>query len=106
MKMDVPLEKNGGDSKKNFKVHNPKNGRTNTNETTGIISYTDGSVLKERTGCGVHTVHGKRVIYNGNFFLGSKITVFQQRISVGPASASVTKMFLQNSSLRPEKILF
>ena len=49
---------------KNYKVHPPDDGRRNHKEATGIISYTDGSVLDNKTGCGVHTTQRKRVIYN------------------------------------------
>ena len=62
---------------RNFKVHPPDDGRIKYKEATGITSYTDGSVLESKTGCGVHTVQGKRVIYNGNFYLGNAPTVFQ-----------------------------
>ena len=43
-------------------------GRIKHKEAKGIISYTDGSVLDHKTGCGIHSVHGQRVIYNGNFY--------------------------------------
>ena len=66
---------------RNFKVHPPDDGRIKYKEATGIISYTDGSVLESKTGCGVHTVQGKRVIYNGNFYLGNTPTVFQAEVT-------------------------
>ena len=47
---------------RNFIVHNPDNGRIKEKELTGIVSYTDGSLLNNQTGCGVHTVLGKTVI--------------------------------------------
>ena len=53
---------------RNFTVHNPDNGRIKHKELTGIVSYTDGSLLNNKTGCGVHTVLGERVIYNGSFY--------------------------------------
>ena len=46
---------------RNFTVHDPDNSRTKYKEAVGVISYTDGSVFKNKTGCGVHTVHGKIV---------------------------------------------
>ena len=61
---------------RNFIVHDPSDGRLKDKEATGILSYTDGSVLDGKTGCGVHTVQGKRVIYNGNFYLGNTATVW------------------------------
>ena len=65
---------------RNFKVHSPDDGRIKQKEATGIISYTDGSVLDNKTGCGVHTIMGKRVIYNGNFNLSNNATVFQAEV--------------------------
>ena len=41
---------------RNYKVHPPEDGRIKQKEASGIISYTDGSVLDNKTGCGVHTV--------------------------------------------------
>ena len=49
---------------RNFIVHEPDDGRVKDIEANGVISYTDGSVLDNKTGCGVHTVKGNRVIYN------------------------------------------
>jgi hypothetical protein len=66
---------------RNFVVHDPENGRIKIKEANGIISYTDGSVYKNKTGCGVHTLHRKRVIYNGNFYLGNTTTVFQAEVT-------------------------
>ena len=43
---------------RNFVVHNPDNGRIKGKELKGIVSYTDGSLLNNKTGCGVHTVLG------------------------------------------------
>ena len=42
---------------RNFKVHPPDNGRIKHKEATGVISFTDGSVLDNKTGCGIHTRH-------------------------------------------------
>ena len=72
---------------RNFKVHSIDNGRTSRKEATGIASYTDGSVLDSKTGCGVHTVLGKRVIYNGHFYLGDSPTVFQAEVTALRISA-------------------
>ena len=58
-------------------------------EVTGIIRYTDGSVLENKTGCGVHTVQGKRVIYNGHFYLGNSPTVFQAEVTAIKKSAEM-----------------
>ena len=66
---------------RNFIVHDPSDGRLKDKEAIGILSYTDGSVLNSRTGCGVHTVQGKRVIYNGNFYLGNTATMFQAEVT-------------------------
>ena len=55
--------------KRNFIVHDPENGRIKDKEAMGVVSYTDGSVLNNKTGCGIHIVFGERVIYNGNFYL-------------------------------------
>ena len=74
---------------RNFKVHNPEDGRIKRRECIGIVSYTDGSLLKNKTGCGVHTVCGKRVIYNGNFYLGNTATVFQAEITAIRKSAEM-----------------
>ena len=72
---------------RNFKVHPPDDGRTSYKELTGIASYTDGSLLNAKTGCGVHTVLGKRVIYNGHFYLGNTATVFQAEVTALKKSA-------------------
>ena len=45
---------------RNFTVHDPSNGRLKDKEVNGILSFTDGSVINGRTGCGVHTVQGKK----------------------------------------------
>ena len=74
---------------KNYKVHPPDDGRRKHKEATGIISYTDGSVLENKTGCGVHTTQGKRVIYNGNFYLGNTTTVFQAEVTAIQKSAEM-----------------
>ena len=66
---------------RNFKVHPPDNGRIKHKEATGVISFTDGSVLDNKTGCGIHTKLGERVIYNGNFYLGDTTTVFQAEVT-------------------------
>ena len=34
-----------------------------------------------KTGCGIHTKLGERVIYNGNFYLGDTTTVFQAEVT-------------------------
>ena len=47
---------------RSFKIHPPDEGRTKYKEVVGINSYTDGSVLNEKTGCGIHTTLGDRVI--------------------------------------------
>ena len=49
-----------------FTVHEPDNERMKIKELTGIVSYTDGSLLNNKTGFGVNTVLGERFIYNGN----------------------------------------
>ena len=64
-----------------YKVHTPDDGRHKHKEVTGITSYTDGSVLNNRTGCGIHTRIGNRVIYNGHFYLGNETTVFQAEVN-------------------------
>merc|ERR1711994_850379 len=74
---------------RNYKVHPPDDGRIKHKEASGIISYTDGSVLDNKTGCGVHTVQGKRVIYNGNFYLGNTTTVFQAEVTAIQKSAQM-----------------
>ena len=74
---------------RNFKVHPPEDGRIKHKEATGIISYTDGSVLDNKTGCGIHTVQGGRVIYNGNFYLGNTATVFQAEVTAIRKSAQM-----------------
>ena len=57
-------------SYRNFKVHQAGDGMVRKTNPTDIVSYTDGSLLEGRAGCGVHTIMGNRVIYNGNFYLG------------------------------------
>ena len=74
---------------RNFTVHEPNNGRIKIKELTGIVSYTDGSLLNNKTGCGVHTVLGERVIYNGNFYLGNTATVFQAEVTAIRKSAEM-----------------
>ena len=64
-------------------------GRIKDKEANGILSYTDGSVLNNKTGCGVHTVKGERVIYNGNFYLGNTTTVFQAEVTAIRKSAEM-----------------
>ena len=71
-------------------------------EATGIISYTDGSLLNNSTGCGVHSVKGERVIYNGNFYLGNAATVFQVEITAIIKSAEM----LYNSGYEKQLITF
>ena len=56
---------------------------------TDIVSYTDGSLLEGRAGCGVHTIMGNRVIYNGNFYLGTMATVFQAEVTAINKSAKM-----------------
>ena len=51
-------------NERNFIVHEPNDGRVEDIEAHGVISYTDGSVLDNKTGCGVPTVKGNRVIYS------------------------------------------
>ena len=63
--------------------------RIKNKEASDIITYTDGSVLNNKTGCGVHTVKGGRVIYNGNFYLGNNTTVFQAEITAIKKSAEM-----------------
>ena len=46
-------------------------------------------MLKNKTGCGVHSVKGERVIYNGNFYLGNTTTVFQAEITAIRKSAQM-----------------
>ena len=58
-------------------------------QATGIVSYTDGSVLDNKTGYGIHTVKGDRVIYNGNFYLGNTTTVFQAEVTAIRKSAQM-----------------
>ena len=72
-----------------FKIHAPDDGRTKIKEALGIISYTDGSLLNNKTGCGIHTTLGKRVIYNGNFYLGNNTTVFQAEVKALQKSADM-----------------
>ena len=76
-------------NEKHFKVHPPDDGRIKNKEASDIITYTDGSVLNNKTGCGVHTVKGGRVIYNGNFYLGNNTTVFQAEITAIKKSAEM-----------------
>ena len=87
---------------RNFKVHPPDDGRIKHKEANGIISYTDGSVLDHKTGCGIHTVHGQRVIYNGNFYLGNTTTVFQAEVTAIKKSAEM----LVNKKVESETITF
>ena len=87
---------------RNFKVHPPDDGRIKHKEATGIISYTDGSVLDNKTGCGVHTVQGGRVIYNGNFYLGNTTTVFQAEVTGIRKSAEM----LINKQMEKQTITF
>ena len=87
---------------RNFIVHDPSDGRLKDKEASGILSYTDGSVLNSRTGCGVHTVQGKRVIYNGNFYLGNTTTVFQAEVTAIRKSAEM----LLGSSHNKQNITF
>ena len=87
---------------RNFLVHNPDNGRIKGKELKGIVSYTDGSLLNYKTGCGVHTVLGKRVIYNGKFYLGNTATVFQAEITAIKKSAEM----LLNSGYKNKTITF
>ena len=88
--------------KRNFIVHDPKDGRIKDKEATGVVSYTDGSVLNNKTGCGVHTVKGERVIYNGNFYLGDTTTVFQAEVTAIRKSAEM----LINSGYENQSITF
>ena len=74
---------------RNFLVHEPNDGRVKDIEANGVISYTDGSVLDNKTGCGVHTVKGNRVIYNGNFYHGNTTTVFQAEVMAIKKSAKM-----------------
>ena len=87
---------------RNFKVHPPEDGRIKPKEASGIISYTDGSVLDNKTGCGVHTVQGERVIYNGNFYLGNTTTVFQAEVTGIRKSAEM----LLNKKMEKQTITF
>ena len=87
---------------RNFIVHNPDNGRIKEKELSGIVSYTNGSLLNNKTGCGVHTVFDKRVIYNGNFYLGNTATVFQAEVTAIRKSAQM----LQNSEWKSKIITF
>ena len=70
-----------------YKIHPTKDGRIKKHEVKGIQSYTDGSVMKAKTGCGIHTIKGKRVIYNGNFYLGDNINIYQAEITALKKSA-------------------
>ena len=85
-----------------FTVHEPDNERMKIKELTGIVSYTDGSLLNNKTGCGIHTVLGERVIYNGNFYLGNTATVFQAEITAITKSAEI----LLNSGWKNKTITF
>ena len=87
---------------KNFVVHNPDNGRIKLKELIGIVSYTNGSLLNNKTGCGVHTVYDKRVIYNGNFYLGNTASVFQAEVTAIRKSAQM----LLNSGWKNQIITF
>ena len=87
---------------RNFKVHPPDDGRIKYKEATGIISYTDGSVLENKTGCGVHTVQGKRVIYNGHFYLGNASMVFEAEVTAIRKSAEM----LVNIQMKKQFIIF
>ena len=87
---------------RNFVVHNTDNGRIKGKELKGIVSYTDGSLLNNKTGCGVHTVFDKRVIYNGNFYLGNTATVFQAEVTAIKESAQM----LLNSGWKNKIITF
>ena len=78
---------------KEFTVHEPENGGIKSKELAGIVSYTDGSLLNNKTGRGVHTVLGTRVIYNGNFYLGNTATVFQAEITAIRKSAEMLLRF-------------
>ena len=75
-------------SERNFKVHPPDKGREEKIEAKEICCYTDGSLLNGRAGCGIHTTHLNRVIYNGNFYLGTNTTVFQAEVTAIEKSAS------------------
>ena len=46
-------------------------------------------MLNEKTGCGIHTRLGDRVIYNGNFYLGNNTTVFQAEVTALKKSAEI-----------------
>ena len=74
---------------RNFTVHDPLDGRIKDKEANGILSYTDGSVLNNKTGSGIHTVKGEIVIYNGNFYLGNTTTVFQAEVTAIRKSAEM-----------------
>ena len=65
--------------------HEPNNGRIKIKELTCIASYTDGSLLNNKTGRYVH----KRVIYNGSFYLWNIATVFQAEITAIRKSAGM-----------------
>ena len=87
---------------RNFIAHNPDNGRIKEKEMSGIVSCNDGSLLNNKTGCGVHTVFDKRVIYNGNFYLGNTATVFQAEVTAIKESAQM----LLNSGWKNKIITF
>ena len=89
-------------NERNFIVHEPNDGRVEDIEAHGVISYTDGSVLDNKTGCGVHTVKGNRVIYNGNFYLGNRSTAFQAEVTAIRKSAEI----LLNSGYDNQSITF
>ena len=93
-------------TEKNFIVHEPKDGQIEGNKAKGILSYTDGSLLNQKTGCGVHTVkyrsEGEAVIYNGNFYLGDTSTVFQAEVTAIKKSAEM----LLNAGYENQSITF
>ena len=70
-----------------FKVHPLDDGRTSYKEVNGIQSYTDGSVLNAKTGCGVHTTMENKIIQNEPFYLGNNITIFQAEVTALKKSA-------------------
>ena len=87
---------------KHFTIHAPDDGRIKHKQATGVISYTDGSVLDDKTGCGVHTIQGERVIYNGNFYLGNTTTLFQAEVTAIRKSAEM----LINKKMEKQTITF
>ena len=72
---------------KNFKVHPPEKGRIRAKEHKGISSYTDGSFINGKAGYGIHTLKNKETIYNGSFYLGTDITIFQAEVTAIKKSA-------------------